>query len=313
LVSFNKLLPFAISNSSADHIEVQPEILSDNYSAYFSNQGNRKEIWDNLPPTAQFAVGINPLPGSNVLVKSKVKNISISNPLVVVRSLGKQRVFAILCGEIWKWQLNTAEKNPGFFNNFINDIIKWLSLSSKQKQFNITTDKKIYSVGEQVEFRAELYDQTFSPVDTSKIELQLKQNGKVFNLALTPAGNGIYTSEFVPAESGDFTFEASTNYGGSKIKSNNGRFSVEETRIEKIDTRMRQDFLKSLAKSTDGEYYSIGNYSGLIKKLKDINRVSTKENITKNELQLWSNKWMLLIIIFLLAAEWFLRKRTGMI
>jgi len=95
-----------------------------------------------LPPVSQATAKIQIKPGSNTLVTSKVKNIPIANPLVVTRSLGKQRAFAILAGDIWKWQLQTAEKYPEFFDNFINDIVKWLNLSSLQKQFSISTDKK---------------------------------------------------------------------------------------------------------------------------------------------------------------------------
>lgn len=313
LSSLEKVLPFAYSKAGNDFIQVQPEIITESFSNNFSTSSNQKEIWNNLPPVSQFATEFSAKPGSNVLVKSKVRNISIGNPLIISSSLGKQRSLAILGSDIWRWQLQTAEKNPEFFDNFINDIVKWLSISSQQKQFSVTTDKKIYSPDEQINFSAQLYDQTFSPIDTTKIDLQIFHSGKKFDLALKPIGNGIYTSEFTANEAGDYTFEAAAQLNNNRLKSNVGRFSVDETKIEFLDTRMRDGFLKSLAKSANGEYYTIENFSAMIKKLSDINSSTSKEKSTTTEYHLWSDEWILVLIILLFATEWFIRKRFGML
>jgi hypothetical protein len=237
----------------------------------------------------------------------------LTNPQIVTRNLGMQRSFSILAGDIWNWELQTADKYPEFYYNFINDIVKWLSISQKNKQFNITTDKKTYFQNEQVEFTAELYDQTFNPIDTANITLQVSENGHKTNMNFSPQGNGIYTFNYAPSVTGDFSYEAKTGINSSIIKSNFGRFSIEEIQAEKLDTQMNPGFLKSLAKATNGEYYSIDNYSNLKEKLIKINNSPVKENITKSEFRIWGNKFMLVILVFLLAIEWILRKRAGMI
>jgi hypothetical protein len=313
LKNYERLLPFSINTTAGGTIKVQSELISDNYSAYFSNSGNKKEIWNSLPPITQFAAGFSSKPGSNVLVKSTIRNMILTNPQIVTRNLGMQRSFSILAGDIWNWELQTADKYPEFYYNFINDIVKWLSTSQKNKQFNITTDKKTYFQNEQVEFTAELYDQTFNPIDTANITLQVSENGHKTNMNFSPQGNGIYTFNYTPSVTGDFSYEAKTGINSSIIKSNFGRFSIEEIQAEKLDTQMNPGFLKSLAKAANGEYYSIDNYSNLKEKLIKINSNPVKENITKNEFRIWGNKFMLVILVFLLAIEWILRKRAGMI
>jgi hypothetical protein len=313
LKNYERLLPFSINTTAGGTIKVQSELISDNYSAYFSNSGNKKEIWNGLPPITQFAAGFSSKPGSNVLVKSTIRNMILTNPQIVTRNLGMQRSFSILAGDIWNWELQTADKYPEFYYNFINDIVKWLSISQKNKQFNITTDKKTYFQNEQVEFTAELYDQTFNPIDTANITLQVSENGHKSNMNFSPQGNGIYTFNYTPSGTGDFSYEATTGINSSIIKSNFGRFSIEEIQAEKLDTQMNPGFLKSLAKAANGEYYSIDNYSNLKEKLIKINNSPVKENITKSEFRIWGNKFMLVILVLLLAIEWILRKRAGMI
>jgi hypothetical protein len=313
LNALDKALPFSIDKVTSELVQTQPEILSDVYASNFSTDNNKSDIWNNLPPVTQMNAQFPIKAGTNVLVRSKVRNFPVSNPLIVTKSIGRQRSFAILAGDIWRWQLQSAEKNPLFFVNFINDIVKWLNVSSQKKQFTVITDKKTYSPGEQINFTASLYDQTFAAIDTSKIEMVISQNENKFNLSFTPLGNGLYSAEYSATTSGDYRFEANAKFNGSSIKSDVGRFSVNEAKIEKTDTRMRPEFLSALAKSTNGEYYSIDNYSALLTKLAEINSFPFKEVFSKSELQLWSDKWMLVAIIILFAAEWFLRKRSGML
>jgi len=313
LMTYEKLLPFSINSANRGTIKVQPELISDNYSVYFSNSGNRKEIWNNLPPITQFAAGFTNKPGSNVLVKSNVRNINLNNPLIVVRNLGQQRTFSILAGDIWNWELQTADRYPEFFINFINDIVKWLSASPKNKQFSITTDKKTYFQNEQVEFTAELYDQTLNTIDTANINLLISEKGHKTNFNFSHQGNGIYTLSYTPSEAGDFSYEGTAGINNSNIKSIFGRFSIEKIQVERLDTQMKTNFLKSLAKSTNGKYYSINDYSNLKEMLIKINNNPAKENKTTSEFRLWGNAIILCILICLFAVEWILRKRAGMI
>ncbi len=313
LKDFEKSLPFIFSKMNNEFLSVQPELLRDAFLAYFSGANTKTEIWNGLPPLTQFAAELSAKAESNVLVGAKVKNILINNPLIVSRSLGKQRAFSILGGDLWRWQLQTAEKYPEFFNNFINDIVKWLNTASYKEQFKITTEKKTYSINEEIKFTAELYDQTFTPIETADISMQVSLNEKKYELVFSPLGNGIYFSSFTPGEAGDYKFEGAAKINGIKIKSGAGRFSVGNIQIEKIDTRMRAAFLNQLAKGTNGEYYSIENYNGLKKKLLELNNASTKENTVKKEIQAWTNEWVLFLIILLFTLEWFIRKKSGMI
>jgi len=310
---YEKLLPFSINSINSGTIKVQSELISDNYSAYFSNSGNTKEIWNNLPPITQFAAGFTCKPGSNILVKSNVRNMNFNNPLIISRNLGMQKTFSILAGDIWNWELQSADSHPGFYINFINDIVKWLSTSNKNRQFNIITDKKTYFQNEQVQFTAELYDQTFSPIDTANITIQISEKANKTSLNFSPQGNGIYTLEYTTPETGDFNYQGFAGINNSTIKSNEGRFSIEEIQTEKLDTQMRPFFLKTLAKVTNGKYYSIDDYSNLKDKLIRINNNPTKEYSVKSEFRLWGNNQILVILILLLAIEWILRKRSGMI
>ncbi len=306
-------LPFFMRSIAQDAIQVLPEIQKNEFASSFSQLGNAVTTWNNLPPVFQSASEVLPKPESKVIVKSKVREVILNSPLVLLRSIGNQRSFAINATNYWRWSLQTSERNPDFFKNFVNEIVKWLSLSGDKKQFSLRLNKKVYSANEQVDITAELYDNSFNPVDTAQIRLEISHGDQTDELILTPQQNGIYTGVFTPDDNGDFICSASTQLNGGSALKSTARFSVSSSSIELLDTKMRVDYLKLLANSSNGEYFSIENYDNLIKQLLDAARKKNNSNLTKNEYELWNYSWILGFVVLLFGVEWFLRKRFGMI
>ncbi|MEW6507028.1 MAG: hypothetical protein AB1432_04700 [Bacteroidota bacterium] len=306
-------LPFNITDINSESILVQPEIVTENFNSIFSSLSARQNNWLSLPPLTKNNSELIPKTESAVLLKSIVKNIPISSPLMVSRNIGRQRSIALLAEDLWRWQLSNSEKNILFFSYFVNDIIKWLNITDSKKQFTIKSNKKIYSVGEALEFVAELYDQTFTPIGSAEITLNIKKGETSYELLLDKIRDGIFSSNINIRETGDYSFIAAANFDGVSLKSDVGRFSIVSGSIEKLDTRMNTNFLKQLALISGGKYFSIADYDLLDE---EINKINSMENRTQNvstEIQLWSNEWTIALIIFLFAFEWSIRKRLGMI
>ncbi|MFA7421147.1 MAG: vWA domain-containing protein [Melioribacteraceae bacterium] len=313
LKALEAYLPFFTRNISPEAFQVLAEIQKNEFASNFSQLGNAVTVWNNLPPVFQSASEVIPKPESKVIVKSKVREATLNSPLIVLRSIGNQRSFAINANNYWRWSLQASERNPDFFKNFVNEIVKWLSLSGNKKQFNLSLNKKTYSANEQVEIMAELYDNSFNPVDTAQVKLEISHADQKNELILTPQGNGIYTGNFIPEGNGDFICTASTQLNGGSVLKSTTRFSVNSSSIELLDTKMRVDYLKLLANSSNGEYFGIENYDNLAQKLIDASKKKSSGTLIKNELELWNYSWILGLIVLLFATEWFLRKRFGMI
>ncbi|MEW6654546.1 MAG: hypothetical protein AB1394_13930, partial [Bacteroidota bacterium] len=312
LKQLETFLPFYVKSFSQAALQVQAELQISEFVSSFSQIGSAANVWNNLPPVIQSASEILPKPESIIIVKAKVREAILNSPLVVLRSIGNQRSFAVNAGSFWRWSLQAAERSPEFFRIFISEATKWLNLSGTKKQFSITTNKKIYSPGEQIELHAELYDNSFNPVDTAQIALSISHAYSSQNIMMTPKGNGIYTTSFIPEDQGDFQVTASS-VSSSSSSTPNTRFSVTSSSIELIDTKMRVDYLKLLANSTNGKYFSSEEVDELIKQLELANKMRDSGAAVKNEYELWNYSWVLITIILLFASEWFLRKRFGMI
>jgi hypothetical protein len=313
LKEIENLLPFSISRTIDGSSEISSIIVENNFSSVFSGVTNQAETWNNLPPILKNNSTIAPKPGSEVLLKSVMKKTLASSPLLITRNIGNQRAIALIAGEIWKWELLTSEKYPGFLSNIILDFTKWLKLSEKQKQFSVRTSKKIYAGSEPVLFTAELYDQTFAPIDSADIKVKINKGEKSFELIFSNEKPGMFSAVLESPEPGDYIYEAEAKFNNTILKSEKGRFIVGESNIEKENTRMDEDLLKLLAVSTNGKYYRVENHSGLIKQLDNLNMSASKDKLYSSEIDFRSNEWIMLMIICLFAVEWFIRKRSGMI
>ena len=79
--------------------------------------------------------------------------------------------------------------------------------------------------------------------------------------------------------------------------------------MELSNTELKQTFLKSLAEASGGSYIPPDSLEILAKKLQP--QPIQKDLI--RQFAVWNNSHILIIIILLLSAEWFIRKKKGMV
>jgi hypothetical protein len=308
-------LPSTIGNISGDYLEIQPEIpagQSDN-PLLQNNAQNAIDAWNNLPPVYQPNVDLKAKPESEIIAKVKINNVPIDRPLILTRTIGGKKSIAVLAKDIWRWKLETVTKNLDLFDRFVLSSVKWLNTREDLKQVTVKTTKKLYSPGEQVEFNAQVYDQTFNPISDADVKVSIKSGSDNYQINLNSVGNGLYEGVFQTNKPGDYAFTGEGYQNNNKIGADNGRFNVGEVDVEMNNPRMDYDYLSLLANQTNGKFFYNSNYKELFSILKDINKKSSKEKIDVSDVNLWSNEWLLIIAIIIFAAEWFLRKRWGML
>jgi len=312
---FQPEIPITVRRVVQGSIEAQPNIL-DNVSRnpIIQHSGtNILQNWNNLPPVFMPRWEFQSKPESEVLSLSKVNNVNINTPLIVTRRLGSKRSIALLASDIWRWKLQRANANIDLFDRFILNSVKWLNAKDERKQVRIATSKKFYSAGEAVEFFAEVYDESFNPVNESEVKLTIRNSEEELKLNLTSVGLGIFEGTLQAVKSGDYSFNGEAALNGKKLGTDGGRFNIGDQDIELINPVLDADLLKLLSARTKGNFYYNTEYKQLFDKLKKINEKASKEKINLSEIPLWSDEWALILIIILFALEWFIRKREGML
>jgi hypothetical protein len=312
---FQSDLPFAIQSGYSGYREVQPQVFEDQKSNPIiqNNSSNIVGEWNDLPPVYQPSFDFLPKPESKVIAKVKVNNVVLNSPLIISRNFSGKRSIAVLAANIWKWKLQTVRKNDNLFDKFILNSVKWLNASDTDKRINIKSLKRNYSLGEIVEFTAQVYDEAINPVSDAEVKLNIASENDNYELDLQSIGNGLYEGQIRLNDKGDYKFSGLVTLEGNLIGKDNGRFNVGELDIEMINPGMDFEFLNLLANETNGEFAFADDYEKLISIIRSINENSRKDKILTSDITLWSDEWLMVIVIFLFSLEWFLRKRAGML
>ncbi|MDP4193096.1 MAG: vWA domain-containing protein [Bacteroidota bacterium] len=318
---YNKLkalqaeLPFTIGRISPGFTDAQPNVTNEELDNPLlqNNSANNASAWNNLPPVPKPNTELYTKPESNLIAKTKINNIPLNAPLIISRKLGNKRSLAVLAKDIWRWKLQTAEKRFDVFDRLLLGSVKWLNTREDQKQVTIKTTKKEFSLGEPVEFTAQVYDESFNPVDGAEINVNVNLGNSKYIVNMNSLSGGLYEGTLVTSAPGDYSFSGSAAFKGRTLGRDGGKFSVGDVEIEMINPGMDKDFLTVLSKQTGGKFYYGKNFDQFFNMLQENNKKQSKEKMMQSEITLWSNEWMLVLIVLLFAVEWFLRKRSGML
>lgn len=310
-----KELPFTFGNAVNNYLEVQPSISSDqSKNPLLQNKSSDPlAAWNNLPPIYQPFIEFIPKSESDIVAKVKANNVMTNRPLIISRRLGNRRSIAVLAKDIWKWKLQTALKDQDVFDRFVLNSIKWLNSPEDKKRVQIKTTKKLFALGEEIEFTAQVYDDAFNPVSDAEIKLRIKNDQDRFELNLNSLGNGLYEGSLQTNKPGNYSFAGEAKLYNKLLGVDAGLFNIGEVDIEMINTKLDFELLNALANVSGGRYFRPEESNILFDLLIDLNKKSSKEKIDTKEFSLWSNELLMIAIILLFGIEWFVRKREGML
>ncbi|MCG6913291.1 hypothetical protein LJE86_05190 [bacterium BMS3Abin03] len=315
LNNFQSSLPFTVRTESGPSREVQPQVFENQKdNPIIQNDAtNIIDAWNNLPPVFQPSFVFISKPESNVIAKIRINNNVLNSPLILSRNFNGSRSIAVLANGIWKWKLQTVRKKYNLFDKFILNSVKWLNTSDENKQVKIETSKKNYSLGEEVEFKGQVYDESLNPVSDAEVQLNITSGNERYGLNLSSVGNGLYEGSIRIDKKGDFNYTGRASLNGKTLGTDKGIFNVGDLDIEMLNPRMNYEYLNLLANETKGKYFDETNYKQALTEIEKVNENSKKEKIITSEINLWSDEWLIIIAIFLFSLEWFLRKRAGML
>ncbi len=126
---------------------------------------------------------------------------------------------------------------------------------------------------------------------------------------------GEYTGEFTPTKEGTHRVEAEASLGGKVLGKDKTSFGAAFSYGETDDGRPRLDLLKQIAESSKGEYFAINDWDqkAVEKIAARLESVAPSEIVERRQTRLWSNVWPFAIILAMLSAEWWMRRKWGLI
>jgi hypothetical protein len=324
LRSLGGVLPFIQSNPSQaeQFVFFQPADAQRNHPILVVGPERNPAVWDRMAPIFRTQTVYKAKPEATILGVARLQNIVLNEPLILMRSVGKQRSLAVLGYGLWRWRLMAqgSRETEQVLAGFLSNTIRYLTTQEDTKPVRVSPTKDSYTQGEAVEFTGQVYDASAQPVDNARVRVLLQQTPtaagqmeREYEMILRPIGNGRYEGSIDGLGGGDYTFRAAAQTDGQHFGEDKGRFVIGEMDLEFQDTRMNAQLLEQLASRSGGEYFTPPAANTLKQEIASRANLTSQQLTSVRTIELWNWQYTLLAIVALLAVEWFIRKRSGML
>jgi hypothetical protein len=219
----------------------------------------------------------------------------------------------VLTGEgLWRWQLAEYREfgNHHAVEELLSQTVQYLTANANRQRFRVYASKNVFDEGENVLLNAELYNDALELINAPDVKINLKsQAGKNYSFLFTRSGQS-YQLNAGTLPVGEYIYTATTSNGKQAFTAN-GQLTVKQLNLETRQSTANHQLLRTIATQSGGQMLlpsQINKLADLIRKNENIKTVVYED---KRYSDLIDVKWVFVLILLLLSAEWFLRKREG--
>src|SRR5882724_12631792 len=277
---------------------------------------SNEEAWSKLPALT----GLNQVRGvrGETLITAGGDGLPTAAPLLVVGRFGKGRTLALLSDDAWRWNFIAVgnRETPQNHLKLIRQAVRWLAQEPAFEQVQLHPIPSAQP-GEKIAIKLKVLKDDFTPTRQASVQLRVvnPEGEPTLVSVVADSEEGEYTGEFTPTKEGTHRVEAEASLGGKVLGKDKTSFGAAFSYGETDDGRPRLDLLKQIAESSKGEYFAINDWDqkAVEKIAARLESVAPSEIVERRQTRLWSNLWPFAIILAMLSAEWWMRRKWGLV
>lgn len=272
-------------------------------------------LWQQLAPLrgANRFDRIKEAAGVQVLARSAEEL-----PLLVAGQYGQGRVLAFAGDSTWQWW---REGNQKLHKRFWRQLILWLAKRSDLERNDVWVEleQRRFSIGQAVKFSAGVHDASGEPVPNVQLSASLVDpDQQRSELTLTRDQLSFTGRTSVLTQPGNYQIQVQAKRDGEILGDTVGEFQVLDRDVELSNPVADPEQLERLARATQdvgGRLMAAEELPTLLKTIQDNPPKMEEEVVLRWQLtDTWWDAWlMMLALTGLLASEWYLRKKWGLV
>ena len=281
------------------------------FYAFTLSDLNRQKIRNFAPLLSPFGNYGLKGPGS-IMMSQQIGKLVTKMPLLVFGE-DQERKLAVLAGEgLWRWRLEDFQENGNHeaIDELVGKTVQYLSTRDDKRKFRVYPSKNAFDENENVILNAELYNNALELINTPDVNISLTNRaGKSYSFVFSRTTNA-YSLNAGVLPAGQYSYTARTELGKDKHTAA-GQFVITQQQAEFKQTRANHQILYAIAQQSGGKMVfppQILDLAKLIKANENVKTVSYEDRKYEEPINL---KFIFFIILALLSAEWFSRKRNG--
>jgi hypothetical protein len=241
----------------------------------------------------------------------RIKNIATSKPLIAIKNVNNVKTGIIFGEGVWRWRMYNyiLRGNLKEFTEWMDKMVQYLANHNNEDNF-IIDFKPFYRETENIQMSAEVYNDAYELISTPEVNIEIADTtNRVFTYSFDHM-NQFYRMDAGIFPPGRYQFKATTKIGTSDY-TETGNFAVVPINMEQIDYQANHQMLYQIAHDTNGRFFNETEAGLLIKAINENNVIKTTNYFQTVLNELINMRWIFLILLAFLSAEWFLRKFWG--
>lgn len=249
-----------------------------------------------------------------------------SIPLIATQRFGQGRVVYLASDETWRWRYGVSDL---YHQRFWNQLAGWIMRPPfivRGERIAIDAGARVVRHGESVTIRAKILGDDGLPIGLERVQATVDGNGQtvaVVELQAVENADGFFEGEWtipstgiVPIEDSLLPIEGEYRIqlvpaglpDESKLLATS-MYVIRPPDRELEQLARNESLLRRTAEETGGQYLDIQQSEELVERL----RAYSNGKVLGVTLPLWQSFPWFFAILILLASEWWLRKRVGLV
>ena len=285
-----------------------------------SDDQENERIWESMPELDGLNRVGEPKPDATVLaVTSETSENGAGVPLLAMQPVGEGRTLALMTDYTWKWNFQLAGRMDSnqYYLQFIRQMVRWLIHDPVLKQVRSMADAREFPVGSEVTGLFQVLQDDYRPATEAELRPTLRTpRGEEMALPYRPTGNpGEYRYRFRAEEEGLYELDVEARIHDKKHEASRLLLPVRRPGDENQLGAPDHDMLRDIAERTDGAFFALDDdkrptLAGLAQ---FFGGEPDYRVLEETRLRLRESLPLFLVLLTVLAVEWWWRRRAGLL
>lgn len=269
------------------------------------------DFWNNLPAPAT-APRVEAQEGAEVWADA-VGVDGRESPWMITRLFGAGRVFYLSADQTWRWRYKVADRFHARFWNQLLAAIMQPPYSASDDYVALGTDKIEYAAGESATIRARVQGADGKPIGDATVDALLIADDQVVAtvpLQIDDPARGTYRGNTQAMELGAYSIRIrASGFDANALQATTPIWVGKRDAVEMSRVSLDAEALQTIAETAGGQYFHESSADQILELLKPLSSGS----VIETDILVWQSFYWFWAVLLLLAIEWWLRKRAGLV